>query len=60
MYPKLRIIGKITLPFTDIGKSRPCHNFLTSQICVLTRTFPNLPYMNTLLKNQIRLDISCS
>ena len=29
-------IGKITLSFTDISKSRPCREFLTSQICVLT------------------------
>ena len=43
-------IGEITLSFTDIGKSRPCPEFLTSQICVLRlftkikfpRKFPNL------------------
>ena len=43
-------IGEITLSFTDISKSCPCHEFLTSQICVLTlfakikfsRKFPNL------------------
>ena len=29
-------IGEITLSFTDIGKSRPCHEFLMSKICVLT------------------------
>ena len=29
-------IGKITLSFTDISKSCPCREFLTSQICVLT------------------------
>ena len=41
--------GEITLSF-DIGKSRPCFEFLTSQICVLTlfgkvkfsRKLPNL------------------
>ena len=46
-------IGEITIPFTDIGKSRPCREFLTSQICVLTlfanikcsRKFPNLQYI---------------
>ena len=43
-------IGEITLLFNDIGKSRPCREFFTSQICVLTlltkiklsRRFPNL------------------
>ena len=29
-------IGEISIPFTDIGKSRPCREFLMSQICVLT------------------------
>ena len=28
-------IGEITLPFTDIGKSSPCREFSTFQICVL-------------------------
>ena len=28
--------GKITLSFTDIGKSCPSHELLTSQICQLT------------------------
>ena len=45
-------IGEITLSFTDIGKSRLCHEFLTSQICVLklfakikfSRKFSNLQY----------------
>ena len=27
-------IGEITLSFTVIGISRPCHEFSTSQICV--------------------------
>ena len=27
---------EITLSFTDIGKSRHCHDFLMSKICVLT------------------------
>ena len=44
--------GEITLSLTDIGKSCPSHDFLTSQICVLTlfakiklsRTFLNLQY----------------
>ena len=43
-------IGKITLSFTDIGKSHLCSEFLMSKICVLTlfakikfsRNFPNL------------------
>ena len=43
-------IGEFTLFFTGIGKSHPCREFLTSQICVLTlfvkikfsRKFPNL------------------
>ena len=47
-------IGEITIPFTDIGKSRPCREFLTSQICVLmlfakikcSGKFPNLQYLN--------------
>ena len=46
-------IGEITLPLTDVGKSRPCHDFLTSKICVLTlfvniklsRKFPTLKYL---------------
>ena len=29
-------IGEITLSLTDINKSRPCREFWTSQICVLT------------------------
>ena len=29
-------IGEISLPFTDISKSRPCHEFSTLQICILT------------------------
>ena len=29
-------IGVITLSFTDIGKSRPCREFSTSQLYVLT------------------------
>ena len=52
--------GKITLSFTDIGKSYLSLNFLTSQICLLTllakikflRKFPNLQYClgtNTML-----------
>ena len=42
--------GKITLSFTDIGKSCPSPNFLVSQICLSThiakikfsRNFPDL------------------
>ena len=45
-------IGEITLLFTDISKSRPCREFLTSQIYLLTpfvkikflRKIPNLQY----------------
>ena len=45
-------IDKFTLSFADISKSRPCREFLTSQICVLTLfakikfslKFPNLQY----------------
>ena len=45
-------IGEITLSFTDLSKSRPCREFLTSQICVLTlfakikfsQKFQNLQY----------------
>ena len=45
-------IGEITLSFTDIGISRPCHEFSRLQICVLmlfakikfSRIFPNLQY----------------
>ena len=45
-------IGEITLLLTDISKSRPCHEFLMSQICVLmlfvkikiSRKFTNLQY----------------
>ena len=46
---------KITLSFTDIGKSRLSREVLTSHICLLTlfakkkqnfsRKFPNLQYM---------------
>ena len=51
-------IGEITLSFTDICKSRPCCEFLTSQICVLTlfvkielsRKFPNLQYKDGLVQ----------
>ena len=47
--------GNITLSFIDIGKSRPSHNLLMSQICLLTlfekikfsRKFPNLQYLIT-------------
>ena len=46
-------IGEITLPLTDMGKSRPCRDFLTSKICGLTlfvniklsRKFPTLKYL---------------
>ena len=46
-------IGEIFLSFTDISKSRPCCEFLTLQICVLTLfvkikyslKFPNLQYV---------------
>ena len=46
-------IGEITLPFTDIGISRPCHELSTPQRCVLTLfakielspIFPNLQYL---------------
>ena len=45
--------GKITLPFTNIGKSCPSPNFLSSQICLksfltkikLARKFPDLQYL---------------
>ena len=44
--------GKITLSFTDIGKSYPSREFLTSQICLLkavreikfSRKFMNLQH----------------
>ena len=44
--------SEITLSFTDGGKSCPCREFLTLQICLLTlfaktkfsRKFPNLHY----------------
>ena len=29
-------ISQITFSFTNIGQSRPCREFSTSQICVLT------------------------
>ena len=53
---KLSRIGKITLSFADIGKSRPCRELSTSQICVLTlfakikfsQKFSNLQYIHTL------------
>ena len=53
-------IGKITLSFTYIGKSRPCPDFQRQKICVLTlfakikvsRKFPNLQYSLQLLKAQ--------
>ena len=43
-------IDEITLSFSDIGKSRPCREYLKLQICVLmlfaeinfSRKFPNL------------------
>ena len=46
-------IGEITLSFTDMGKSHPCIEFLTSQIRVLmlftkitlSRKFSNLQYV---------------
>ena len=46
--------GKITLPFTNIGKSCPSHKFLSSQICLksisakikLSQTFPDLQYFH--------------
>ena len=45
----------MTLSFTDIGKSRPSYDFLTSEIRLLTlfaqikfsRKFPNLQFMVT-------------
>ena len=45
--------GEITLSFTDIGKSCPSWEYLTSQICLLTlftkikfsKKFPNLQYI---------------
>ena len=40
-------IGEITLSFTDIGKSRHFHEFLTSQIC-----------FNTICENKIIAKIS--
>ena len=47
---KILMNGQNTLSFTDIGISRPCHEFSTLQICVLTlfakikfsQKFPNL------------------
>ena len=49
---KFSRICKITLSFIDIGKSRPCCEFSTSQIYVLTlfskiefsEKYPNLQY----------------
>ena len=48
--------GDITLSFTDICKSCPCHKILTWQICLLTlfakinilRKFPNLQFKSCL------------
>ena len=47
--------SEITLSFTDAGKSCPCRECLTWQICLLTlfakikfsRKFPNLQYANS-------------
>ena len=44
--------GDIALPFTDLGKSCPSRDLLTSQVCLLTlfakikfsRKFPDLQY----------------
>ena len=56
-YAKLgenKILQRITLPFTNIGKSCPSGNFLSSQICLkslfakikLSRKFPDLQYLS--------------
>ena len=37
--------GEITLSFTDVGKSCPSLEFLTSQIFLLAAKFPNLQYL---------------
>ena len=55
-------MGEITLSFNNIGKSRPCREYSTSQICVLTlfakikfsRNFPKLQY-NVLGLNSVML-----
>ena len=36
-------IGKITLSVTGVSESRPCWEFLSSQICVL-RLFPKIKF----------------
>ena len=51
-------IGETTLSFTDLCKSRPCREFSTSQICVVTLfakinfslKFPNLQYPGACLR----------
>ena len=43
-------IGEIILSFTDIGKSRSCRDFLTSQICVLT-LFAKIVFSESFLFN---------
>ena len=47
-------IGDITLLFTDISKSRPCHKFLTSQLCVLTQ-FAKIKFSRKFQNNSIEL-----
>ena len=48
--------GDIALPFSDLGKSCPSRNLLTSQVCLLmlfakikfSRIFPDLQYLDYL------------
>ena len=44
-------IGKITLSFTDMGISCPSHEYLMSQICILT-IFPKIKFLQKFLDLQ--------